>query len=147
MFIMFSNLAISWHLVGDSGEYLANWKTGRKVECVSDRTGTRGIGVDNKRGQCEIGSLRAESGNIRKYPEIHAHGKGKIKAIEFCRKQKIPYLGLCFGMQLAVVEFARNVCGMKDAHTTEIVKHCKYPVIDVMPEQKALLKKKDTGRR
>jgi len=71
--------------------------------------------------------------------------EGKIKAIEFCRKQKIPYLGLCFGMQLAVVEFARNVCGMKDAHTTEIVKHCKYPVIDVMPEQKALLEEKRYG--
>ncbi len=71
--------------------------------------------------------------------------EGKIKAIEFCRKQKIPYLGLCFGMQLAVVEFARNVCKMKDAHTTEIVKHCKYPVIDVMPEQKALLEEKRYG--
>ncbi len=71
--------------------------------------------------------------------------EGKIKAIEFCRKQKIPYLGLCFGMQLAVVEFARNVCKMKDANTTEIVKHCKYPVIDVMPEQKALLEEKRYG--
>jgi len=71
--------------------------------------------------------------------------EGKIKAIEFCRKNKIPYLGLCFGMQLAVVEFARNLCGMKDANTTEIVKHCKYPVIDVMPEQKALLGEKRYG--
>ncbi|OGZ18870.1 MAG: CTP synthase [Candidatus Nealsonbacteria bacterium RBG_13_42_11] len=71
--------------------------------------------------------------------------EGKIKAIEYCRKNKIPYLGLCFGLQLAVVEFARNVCKMKDAHTTEIVKHCKYPVIDVMPEQKALLQEKRYG--
>ena len=71
--------------------------------------------------------------------------EGKIKAIEFCRQKKIPYLGLCFGMQLAVVEFARNVCKMKDANTAEIVKHCKYPVIDVMPEQKFLLKEKKYG--
>ncbi len=71
--------------------------------------------------------------------------EGKIKAIEYCRKNKIPYLGLCFGMQLAVVEFARNVCKMKDANTTEIVKHCKYPVIDVMPEQKVLLQEKRYG--
>ncbi len=71
--------------------------------------------------------------------------EGKIKAIEFCRKNKIPYLGLCFGMQLAVVEFARSICRMKDANTTEIVKHCKYPVIDVMPEQKALLQEKRYG--
>jgi len=71
--------------------------------------------------------------------------EGKIKAIEYCRKNKIPYLGLCFGMQLAVIEFARNVCKMKDANTTEIVKHCKYPVIDTMPEQKALIQERKYG--
>lgn len=71
--------------------------------------------------------------------------EGKIKAIEHCRKNKIPYLGLCLGMQLAVVEFARNVCQMKDGHTTEIVKHSKYPVIDTLPEQKALIQEKKYG--
>ncbi len=71
--------------------------------------------------------------------------EGKIKAIEYCRKNKIPYLGLCFGMQLAVIEFARNVCKMKDANTTEIIKHCKYPVIDTLPEQKALIQEKKYG--
>jgi len=71
--------------------------------------------------------------------------KGKIKAIEFCRKNKIPFLGLCLGMQLAIIEFARNVCAMKDAHTTEIVKYCKYPVIDLLPEQKALIQEKKYG--
>ena len=48
-------------------------------------------------------------------------------------------------MQLAVVEFARNVCGMKDAHTTEIDKNTKYPVIDILPEQKEILRKKGYG--
>jgi len=71
--------------------------------------------------------------------------EGKIKAIEFCRKNKVPFLGLCLGMQLAVVEFARNVCRLKGAHSTEFSANCKYPVIDVMPEQKALLHEKKYG--
>lgn len=71
--------------------------------------------------------------------------EGKIKAIEFCRKNKIPFLGLCLGMQLAVVEFARNVCGVKKAHSAEFSPDCEYPVINVMPEQKSLLKEKKYG--
>ncbi len=71
--------------------------------------------------------------------------EGKIKTIEYCRKHNIPYLGLCYGMQLAVIEFARNICHMKDAHTTEIVKHSQYPVIDTLPEQQALLREKKYG--
>jgi len=51
--------------------------------------------------------------------------EGKIKAIEFCRKNKVPYFGLCYGMQLAVIEFARHVLGLKDAHTTEINRETK----------------------
>lgn len=62
--------------------------------------------------------------------------EGKIKAIEYARKNKIPFLGLCYGMQLAVVEFARHVAGMKGAHTTEVAPRTKYPVIDLMAEQK-----------
>lgn len=71
--------------------------------------------------------------------------EGKIKAIEYCRKNKIPYLGLCLGMQLAVIEFARNVCGLKEANSTEFKPKCKEPIIDVMPEQKALLSEKRYG--
>lgn len=71
--------------------------------------------------------------------------EGKIKAIEFCRKEKIPFLGLCFGLQLSVIEFARNVCKLKGANSTEIDPNTKYPVIDVIPEQKALLKEKRYG--
>lgn len=71
--------------------------------------------------------------------------EGKIRAIEFCRKRKIPFLGLCFGMQLAVVEFARNVCKMNGANSTEIDQKTKYPVIDVMPEQKVLISEKKMG--
>ena len=71
--------------------------------------------------------------------------EGKIKAIEFCRKNKIPYLGLCLGMQLAVIEFARNVCKLRNANSTEFCENCQVSIIDVMPEQKALLKEKKYG--
>ncbi|MFH0852175.1 MAG: CTP synthase [bacterium] len=71
--------------------------------------------------------------------------EGKIKAIEFCRKNKIPFLGLCYGMQLAVIEFARHVCGLKGAHTTEIDRETKNPVVDIMPEQKKNLEDKNYG--
>jgi CTP synthase len=62
--------------------------------------------------------------------------EGKIKAIEFLRVNRIPFFGLCYGMQLAVVEYARNVVGLKDANTTEIDRKTKNPLIDIMPEQK-----------
>ena len=71
--------------------------------------------------------------------------EGKIRVIEFCRKNNIPYLGLCYGMHLAVVEFARNVAHMEDAHTTEVNSKTKYPVIDVLPEQKEHIEKKQMG--
>ena len=61
--------------------------------------------------------------------------EGKITTIKYARENNIPYLGLCLGMQLAVVEYARNVCGMKQAHTTEVEKNTPYPVIDFIPDQ------------
>ena len=71
--------------------------------------------------------------------------EGKIKAIEYCRKQKIPFFGLCYGLQLAVIEFARNVCGMKGAHTTEVEPSATHPVIHTMPEQLANIQEKRMG--
>lgn len=62
--------------------------------------------------------------------------EGKIKAIQYVREQKIPYFGLCYGMQLMVIEYARNVLKLKHAHTTEIQKNSEDPVVDVMLEQK-----------
>jgi CTP synthase len=62
--------------------------------------------------------------------------EGKIKAIRFAREKKIPYFGLCYGMQLMVVEYARHVLGLKDANTTEVKKSVEHPVVDVMLEQK-----------
>jgi CTP synthase len=72
--------------------------------------------------------------------------EGKILAIGYARKHKIPFLGLCYGMQLAAIEFARNVLGLKGAHTTEVNSKTKYPIILTLPEQeKRILNKKDLG--
>ena len=65
--------------------------------------------------------------------------EGKLKAIRYARENKIPYFGLCYGMQLMVVEYARNVLGLAEAHTVEINPGTKYPVVDVMHDQVALL--------
>ncbi len=65
--------------------------------------------------------------------------EGIIAAINYARINKIPYLGLCYGMQLACIEFARNVAGMKKANTTEIDEKTKYPIIHIMPEQEKKL--------
>lgn len=62
--------------------------------------------------------------------------EGKISAIRYARENKVPFLGICLGMQLAVVEFARNVAGLKGAHSSELDPGTSYPVIDLMPEQK-----------
>ncbi len=61
--------------------------------------------------------------------------EGKIKAIQYARENLVPYFGLCLGMQCAVIEFARHVCNMDGAHTSEIDPQTKWPVIDLMPEQ------------
>jgi len=70
---------------------------------------------------------------------------GKLKVIEYVRKEKIPYFGLCYGMQLMVVEYARNVAGLAGAHTTEIDADTKHPVIAVMESQKKILKEGHYG--
>lgn len=62
--------------------------------------------------------------------------EGKIKAANYARTQNIPYLGICLGMQVAVIEFARNVLGLADANSSEIDSDTSAPVIDIMPEQK-----------
>ncbi|MBP7497585.1 MAG: CTP synthase [Bacteroidales bacterium] len=72
--------------------------------------------------------------------------EGKITAIKYARENKIPFLGICLGMQCAVVEFARNVLGFIDAHSTEIKPRTTHPVIDIMEAQKKILSKGGTMR-
>lgn len=69
-----------------------------------------------------------------------------ISAIKYARENYIPYLGLCYGLQLAVIEFARNVCNMEGAHTTEIDKATKFPVVDQLDSQRSLTKLGGTQR-
>ena len=71
--------------------------------------------------------------------------EGKINAVQFARENNLPYLGLCFGMQMAVVEFARNVCQMKGANSIEANPKTKYPVISIMEDQKKYLEKHQYG--
>jgi len=72
--------------------------------------------------------------------------EGKIEVIKYARENDIPYLGLCYGMQLAVVEFARNVCEFDDANSTEIDEMTKFPVVFLMPSQRDIIKKGATMR-
>lgn len=71
--------------------------------------------------------------------------EGKIAAIKFAREKKVPYLGLCFGMQMATIEFARHVLKLKNANSQEADPKTKYPVVHVMPQQKEYLAKKQYG--
>lgn len=71
--------------------------------------------------------------------------EGKIRAIQYCRENKVPYFGLCYGMQLAVIEYARHVVGLAEANTTEVNQKTPYPVVDIMPEQKENLRQKNYG--
>ncbi len=71
--------------------------------------------------------------------------EGKIRVIEYAREHGLPYFGLCYGMQLLVIEFARHVAGLKGAHTTEVNPESKFPVIDIMPEQKKNLRQESYG--
>ncbi|MBI2558567.1 CTP synthase [Candidatus Woesearchaeota archaeon] len=95
---------------------------------------------------------KKSSNDLKNYDGIIVPGgfgasgvEGKINAINYARINKIPYLGLCYGLQLAVVEFARNVCGLKDAHTTEVNPKTSAPVIDVQPAQRQILEKSMFG--
>jgi CTP synthase len=71
--------------------------------------------------------------------------EGKIKVAEYCRVHKIPYFGLCYGLHMLLIEYARNVLGLKDAHTTEINSKTKNPVVLIMPEQRKNMAEKRYG--
>jgi len=72
--------------------------------------------------------------------------EGKIEAVRFAREHQIPYLGICFGMQFAVIEYARNVAGCEGANSTEVDESTPHPVIDLLPEQRGLEEKGATMR-
>jgi CTP synthase len=80
-------------------------------------------------------------------PGFGARGtEGKIDAIRYAREKKVPFFGICFGMQLAVVEFARNVCGLQGASSSELDPSTPHPVVDLMPDQRGVVDKGATMR-
>lgn len=100
----------------------------------------------------EYESNPAELTHLKKFNGIIIPGgfgargvEGKMKTIQFCRTHGIPFLGLCYGLQLATIEYARHVCRLKDAHTTEVNPATKYPVIHTLPEQLTNLQEKRMG--
>ncbi|MFP4424320.1 MAG: glutamine hydrolyzing CTP synthase [Candidatus Woesearchaeota archaeon] len=72
--------------------------------------------------------------------------EGKIKVIQYIREKNIPFLGICLGLQIAVIEFARNVCGLEKANSTEFDPDTNHPVVDILPEQKEVTEKGGTMR-
>ncbi|MEO8844335.1 MAG: CTP synthase [Kofleriaceae bacterium] len=80
-------------------------------------------------------------------PGFGARGtEGKIAAVKFAREQRLPYFGICFGMQMACIEFARNVCGLDKANSTEVDPQTPHPVVDLMPDQRGVTDKGATMR-
>ncbi len=109
---------------------------------------------------CQVRIDRIDASELSSDPDVlrGAHGilvpggfgargvEGKMKAIEFARKEGVPYFGICYGLQWAVVEFARNVCGLTGAHSTEVDPDTPHPVVTVMAEQKDIEKMGGTMR-
>ena len=108
-----------------------------------------GVLVDSE--EIEKGKLKVEQ--LAQYDGLLVPGgfgsrgvEGKISAVKYARENNLPYLGVCYGMQLAVIEIARNALGLRDANTTENAPETKHPVIDILPEQKSVEEKGGTMR-
>ncbi len=94
----------------------------------------------------EVEILRGFNGVFIPYGFGPRGTEGKIMAIKFARENNLPFLGICYGFQLAVIEFARHVCGLENANSTEINPNSPHPVIDLMPEQRGIEYKGATMR-
>jgi CTP synthase len=100
-----------------------------------------------KQGGAGLAAALASYDGILVAPGFGARGtEGKIAAVRYAREQKIPFFGICFGMQLACVEFARHVCGLEKASSSEIDPTTPHPVVDLMPDQRGVTDKGATMR-
>ena len=105
------------------------------------------IKTQNIKSQKFAAELFSNVDGILLLPGFGSRGaEGKIHSSRYARENKIPFLGICLGLQCAIIDFSRNICGMIDANSTEFNKHTKYPVIDLMESQKAVKIKGGTMR-
>ena len=105
------------------------------------------IKTQNIKSQKSAADLFNNVDGILLLPGFGSRGaEGKIHSSRYARENKIPFLGICLGLQCAIIDFSRNICGMKDANSTEFNKQTKYPVIDLMESQKAIKIKGGTMR-
>ncbi len=109
---------------------------------------------------CRVNYIWVDSEDVERFEEFECEAdgilvpggfgkrgaEGKVKAIKYARENGIPFLGICFGFQLAVIEFARNVVGLKDANSSELDENTPHPVIDLLPEQREIDKLGGTMR-
>jgi CTP synthase len=134
-----------------TGEYQLRDSYAALMDAIDHATWAMGVEADVRWIQAE----KLEKGDLSTIKEVDgiivpigwgARGvEGKIKAIQYARENKIPYLGLCYGMQLAVVEYARNVLKLADAHTVECDIETKHPVIHMIQGQEEILKRRAYG--
>ena len=105
------------------------------------------VSIDSERVEHDGSGVFADVDGILVAPGFGERGvRGKLLAVQYAREAKVPFLGICYGMQLACVEFARNVCGLADAMTSEVDETTTNPVIDYLPEQRNMDLKGGTMR-
>jgi CTP synthase len=99
--------------------------------------------IEEKGADAVLGAMNA----VLVAPGFGARGtEGKIAAVTYARTHDVPFFGICLGMQMAVVEFARNVCGLAGANSSEVTRDTPHPVVDLMPEQRGVTDKGATMR-
>ena len=113
----------------------------------NSRVNIRWVQTDTIKNKMEARKAFSDVNGILILPGFGSRGgEGKIYSAGYARENKIPFLGICLGLQCAVIDFARNVCGLKNANSTEFNKKTKYPVIDLMESQRAIKIKGGTMR-
>ena len=111
------------------------------------RVNVNWVATENVKSEKDAERIFGEIDGILLLPGFGSRGsEGKMLSCKYARENKIPFLGICLGLQCAVIEFARNICGLKGANSTEFDKNTRYPVIELMESQRAIKRKGGTMR-